>query len=108
MLLIIDELPPEFFEAYPEFVTHVWRSIVQIYGEVKAGIIWYNTVVPWLMENISDVQQSIFDPPKLYSTTRPILILLCTDETLVVIPESLSPSEEAFEKRFECRDRTAW
>lgn len=76
-----------------------------MYGEVEAGLYWHRALVPWLLENIHDLEQSIFDPSLLFSTKKPMAILLCTDDTLVVMPESLLPSESTIEKRFKCRAR---
>lgn len=52
----------------------------------------------------SDIQQSIYDPFLLFSPTNMIAVLLCNDDTLVAIHESLLPSEAAIENRFECRE----
>lgn len=97
--------PREFFEAYPQFIDHVWRGLVQMYGEVKADLYCYRTIVPWNIKNIADIQQSIFDSLLLFSPTKMMAILLCTDETLVAIPQSMLPVESAIEKRFKCRTR---
>ena len=37
--------------------------------------------------------------------TTMMAILLCTDDMLIAIPESLLKTEAAIEKRFECRER---
>lgn len=87
--MIIYRPPPEFFEYYPQFLNHVWQAYIQIYGEVEAGLYWHRTLVPWLIQNIPDLQQSIFDPSLLFSPTKMMAILLCTDDTFVAIPESL-------------------
>ena len=36
--LIIYQPPPEFFAAYPQYANHLWRAVIQIYGEVEAGL----------------------------------------------------------------------
>lgn len=104
--LIVYEPPPEFFDFYPHFTAHLWRAYIQIYGEVEAGLYWYRTLVPWLLTNFPDLQQSIFDPSLLFSTTKPFAVLLCTDDLLFAIPESLLPSEATIEKRFDCHERS--
>lgn len=102
---IVNKPPPEFFKAYPQFINEVWRRFVQIYGKVEAGLYWHRTLNPWMIENISGLQQSIFDSSLMFSPTKMIEIFLCTEDTFVVIPEFMLPAEAAFEKRFECRDR---
>lgn len=102
---IIHMPPEEYFKAYPHFATHVWRAYMQIYGEVEAGLYWHRTFVPWLIENIADIQQSVYDPSPLFSPTKLIAVLLCTDDTLIAMSESYVQSEAAIEKRFECRER---
>lgn len=61
--------------------------------------------MPGLVEIISDLPQSIFDPSLLFSPTKMMEILSCTDDTFVEIPGSALSSEAAMEKRFEYRDR---
>lgn len=45
----------ELFNFYLQFWDYLWRTNIQIYGEVKAGVYWYKTLVHWLLENISDL-----------------------------------------------------
>lgn len=103
---LILSLPPcEFFEAYLQFIDHVWRALVQIYREVEADLYWRLILVPKLIANIPDLQQSIYDPSLLFIATKMMEILLCAEYTFVVMPESMVHAEASIEKRFECHPR---
>lgn len=104
--LIVYNPPPRVFEFYPHFQDHLWRAFIPIYGEVEAGLYWYNTLMSWILENFPDLQQSIFDPSLLFSPTKKFAILLCTDDLLFEIPESLLPFEATIEKRSDCHERS--
>lgn len=86
--LIYYRPPSEFFEAFPQYCFLVRRAKLKLYGDVEAGLYWHKTFVPWLLENIQGLQQSIYDPSLLYTPSEAIAILLCTDDTLVAIPSS--------------------
>lgn len=103
--LILYMPPDEFFKYYPQFIGHIWKAIVQIYGEVEAGLYWYKTFVAWLLDNFPGLQQSVYDPSLLFIPNMCTAILLCTDDTFIAIPESQLFREEAMAKRFECRER---
>lgn len=87
--LILYQHPREFFVAYPQFIDHLWRGLILINGELEAGLYWRHTLVPWLMKNIPDLQQYIFDPSLLFSQTKLMAIIFCTDNIFVVMPESM-------------------
>lgn len=67
--------PQEFYKYFPQNKNHIWNDLVQLYGEVKAGLYWYKTFIPWL----------IYDPCFLYSPTTYLAILLFTDDLLIAI-----------------------
>lgn len=103
--LIMYKPPQKSFEAYLQIIDQVLRGPVQIHGEAEAGLYWHITVVPWLIESIPDIQQSIFDPSLIFSPTKMLSILLCTDDTLVITPESMLTAKAVIEKRLECLAR---
>lgn len=53
-----------------------------------------------------DLSQSIYDRSLLSSRTTDMAILLCTDDTLVVLSFSTFHQEAVISKRCQCRDRT--
>lgn len=55
--------------------------------------------MPWLVENIPNLQQSIFDPSLLLTPIKTMAVLLCTDDNFVALPESLLSSEAAIRKK---------
>lgn len=63
------------------------------------------TLVPWLVENIPDLQRSIVSPSLFFTLTEWMAVVHCTDDTFMVDPNSNLFSEAAIEKRFERRDR---
>lgn len=101
--LLVCQPPEEFFGAYSQFSDHFWRALIQIYGENEAELYWFKTLVPWLIGNFHDLQRYLYDPAFLFSPTRIIAILLCTDDMPIALSESPLTTESAIEKRFTCR-----
>lgn len=97
--------PGELFKAFPEFLGHVWKAFIQLYGEFKAGLYWYKIFIPLLLQTFKRLQQSIDNQSLLFCPERKMAILVCTDETLVAIPESKMKIEAKMAQRFELHER---
>ena len=96
--------PSEFFQIFVEFIHHLWQAIRQLYGDVEAGRYWHHTFIPWLVNNIFKVQQSIYDPSLLIDQSKHAILALCTDDIFSAMPKSLENEEEKIAKNFICRD----
>lgn len=103
--LVYYQPPPDFFELYPELISQIWQGCTQLFGDVEAGLSWNNTFVPWLCQDVLDLQQTIFDPCLLFSPSINAAMWFYTDDTANVIPADCLPVEERVTERFKCRDR---
>lgn len=101
-LLLVYQPPQEFFDVYSQFVNHVWRGLTKKYGEVEAGLYQFKTPVTWLIGKSSDLQQCLCSS-FLFSPTRMLVILICTDDMLIDLPEYLLTTGSVIEKNFTFR-----
>ena len=97
-------LPPEFFNLFPDKQDFLWKGNIQLYGDVEASKHWHKRFFSWLCTNILDYRQALCDPSLLYSPITAAVTPLCTDNALNIIPASLQQQEAKMSKRFQCRD----
>ena len=103
--LIYYRPPQEFYEKNKNAQGMIWLGKTQLYGDVEAGLYWNRTFISWLCANILDITHSLYDPSLLYSPSTTTAMLLCTDDTGVVMNEEDLSIEEKVTKRFTCRER---
>ena len=103
--LIYYHPPVQFYEDYPSYKGKIWKGNTQLYGDVEAGLYWNRTFVPWLCNNIANLAQSVYDPSLLYSSSRPIVMMLCTDDTASIMDKDAMNEESKITERFICTER---
>lgn len=62
-------------------------------------------MIPLLLQNIHDLQNSIFDRSLLFSSKRMAAILLHIVDLFIAIQELLLPTAATIEKRFDFHER---
>lgn len=77
----------------------------QLYGDVGADLYCNCSLISWLLKNIMEITEPIYDPSLLFRASNITALLLCTDDTTNFSATDDPPIEEKITARFKSRDR---